>query len=138
MRYATTMKIGQLADATGVSTKTIRYYETIGVMPSPERAANGYRSYPSEAADRLSFIREAQASGLSLVEIQLILELRDQGESTCGHTIGMLESHLEDVEKQLSDLRRTKERLTRMISRASQLDPRECSDPNRCQTISSN
>lgn len=130
------MRIGQLAHTSGVSTKTIRYYEDIGVMPSPERAANGYRRYSKRAADRLSFIKDAQAAGLSLVEIQVILELREQGESTCGHTIALLESHLTDVEKQISDLHRTKDRLERMIGRASSLDPAECSDPNRCQTIS--
>lgn len=130
------MRIGQLASTSGVSTKTIRYYEDIGVMPSPERAANGYRDYSREAADRLAFIKEAQAAGLSLVEIQVILELREEGESTCGHTISLLQSHLTDVEKQISDLRRTKLRLERMIGRALSLDPAECTDPNRCQTIS--
>jgi DNA-binding transcriptional MerR regulator len=130
------MKIGQLAQTTGLSTKTIRYYEDIGVLPEPERQVNGYRIYGKTVVDRLAFIRDAQASGLSLIEIQWILELRDEGKSTCGHTISLLESHLDDVEKQMTELDRTKKRLIRIIDRAKSLDPAECNDPDRCQTIS--
>lgn len=129
------MKIGELARRTGVSTNTIRYYEDIGVLPEPERLPNGYRRYESSMVDRLAFIRDAQAAGLSLVEIQLILELRDQGEPTCQHTIAMLEDHLSDVDRQLQELSRTRQRLVTMIDRAKRLDPSHCQDPNRCQTI---
>lgn len=129
------MKIGQLAERVGVSTKAIRYYETIGVLPEPERAANGYRSYSPATAERIAFIQDAQTAGLSLLEIQTILELRDSGEATCGHIIGALQSHLDEVDRQMDDLRRTKERLSEILDRARSLDPADCNDPNRCQTI---
>ena len=129
------MKIGQLAERTGVSTKAIRYYEDIGVLPEPDRAANGYRRYSPVAADRIAFIRDAQTAGLTLVEIQMILELRDGGEATCGHVISSLEAHLEELDRQMDDLRRTRGRLVDIIARARSLDPAECNDPNRCQTI---
>jgi MerR family copper efflux transcriptional regulator len=129
------MKIGQLADQTGLSTKAIRYYEDIGVLPEPERAANGYRSYTTDTAERISFIRDAQSAGLSLVEIQMILDLRDSGESTCGHVIGSLEGQLAEVDRQMADLERTRDRLADIIERARSLDPAACDDPNRCQTI---
>ena len=129
------MKIGDLAQETGLSTKAIRYYEDIGVLPDPDRSSNGYRSYNSGVVDRIGFIRDAQAAGLSLIEIQLILDLRDKGESTCEHTIELLESHLDDVETQLNELDRTKDRIRGMIVAARQLDPTACDDPNRCQTI---
>lgn len=131
----TDMKIGQLAERTGVSTKAIRYYEDIGVLPEPERAANGYRTYSPAAAERIAFIQDAQTAGLSLVEIQLILDLRDSGESTCGHVIGSLEAHLSEVDRQMDELQRTRHRLVEIIDRATAMDPAECSDPNRCQTI---
>jgi len=129
------MKIGQLAEWTGVSTKAIRYYEQIGVLPEPERAANGYRSYSPTAADRIAFIRDAQTAGLSLLEIQLILDLRDSGETTCGHVIGSLEVHLAEVDRQMEDLKRTRARISEILTKARALDPAECNDPNRCQTI---
>ena len=129
------MKIGELASSTGVTTKTIRYYESIGLMPQPSRAPNGYRDYDTASTDRIEFIRDAQAAGLSLVEINLILDLRDQGESTCGHVISMLEDHVADVDRQVDELARTRSRLESMIERAKRLDPADCTDPNRCQTI---
>ena len=129
------MKIGQLAESAGVSTKAIRYYEQIGVLPAPARAGNGYRSYSPAAADRIAFIRDAQTAGLSLLEIQSILDLRDSGASTCGHVIGSLEMHLADVDRQMEDLKRTRNRIGEILTRARALDPAECNDPNRCQTI---
>jgi len=132
------MKIGQLAAATGVSTKAIRYYEDLGVLPEPDRAANGYRVYDGSATERVSFIQDAQSAGLSLLEIQMILDLRDAGRSTCGHVISSLEAHLEDVDRQMADLERTRSRLDAIIKRARSLDPAGCDDPNRCQTIPTN
>ena len=130
------MRIGELAEKTGVTTKTIRYYEGIGVIPEPERMANGYRFYDKADVDRLRFVKDAQATGLSLVEIDIILDLRDEGESTCEHVIEMLESHLSDVDRQLVELGRTRARLQKMTVEARRLDPSSCTDPNRCQTIS--
>ena len=129
------MRIGTLARETGLNTKTIRYYESIGVLPTPERRANGYRDYHQDTVERLAFIKDAQAAGLSLAEIQWILELRESGQSTCGHTIGLLEAHLADVDRQLVELGRTRSRLETMISDAKAMDPSECTSPNRCQTI---
>ena len=129
------MKIGQLAEAAGISTKAIRYYEDIGVLPQPDRAANGYRTYDASATDRISFIQDAQSAGLSLLEIQMVLELRDAGQSTCSHVISSLEMHLADVDRQMAELERTRLRLEAIIERARSLDPTICSDPNRCQTI---
>lgn len=130
------MRIGQLADQAGVSTKTIRYYEDAGILPEPGREDNGYRSYESVAVDRLRFIKDAQSAGLRLTEIAMILELRDRGESTCHHTIELLDRHLDEVDQQIQELQRTRERLREMTERARALDPAECVDPNRCQTIS--
>lgn len=130
------MKIGELADRTGTSTQTIRYYENIGVLPEAMRAPNGYRSYDQSAVSRLGFIRDAQTSGLSLTEIQMVLDMKDRGESTCGHVIAMLEQHLGDVDRQMGDLERTKTSLEQMLRKARKMDPARCTDPNKCQTIS--
>lgn len=129
------MKIGEVARQTGLTTKTIRYYEDIGILSEARRLPNGYRSYEKSTIDRIDFIKDAQAAGLSLTEIQMILTLRDEGEATCQHTIALLESHLVDVDRQLIELGRTRSRLLRMIKDARALDPAECTDPNRCQTI---
>ena len=60
------MKIGELAERCGVTTKTIRYYESIGLLDAPSRTASGYRDYGAAAVERLRFVRDAQATGLTL------------------------------------------------------------------------
>jgi MerR family transcriptional regulator, copper efflux regulator len=129
------MQIGQLSVETGVPTKTIRYYEEIGVLPAPPRSPNGYRDFTDEAVERLRFIKDSQSTGLTLNEIATILEMRDQGESTCDHVAALLESHLEQIERQLETLIRTRDHLRRATAQAKSVDPRKCINPNRCQTI---
>lgn len=131
------MRIGVVAQHSGLSTTTIRYYEDIGLMPPPARAPNGYRDYAPAAVERLRFISDAQDSGLTLAEIASILELRAKGEATCRHTIELLERHLEDVERRIESLIASRDVYARLIARARTLDPADCTDPDRCQTISS-
>ncbi len=129
------MKIGELAHECGVSTKTIRYYESIGLISAPERATNGYRQYGSQAIERIGFIRSAQNTGLSLTEIGSILELKDLGQRSCEHTRELLKRHLEELDDQINHLVETRQQLRRMAERAASLDPGACTDPNRCQVI---
>jgi DNA-binding transcriptional MerR regulator len=129
------MKIGELGKRTSVPTKTIRYYEDIGLLPEPERAHNGYREYSDDAVLRLRFIRDAQATGLSLTEIASILDLRSAGEGTCHHVVELLELHLEDLDRHIDNLHATRGLLVSLTERAKGLDPEDCTDPNRCQTI---
>lgn len=129
------MRIGELAELTGVPAKTIRYYETIDVLPRPERLANGYRDYGRAAEVRLGFIRDAQAAGLSLREIASILSLRDEGKATCGHVLALLEGHLADLDRRITALRQTRDQLETLVNRARTLDPADCIDPIRCQVI---
>lgn len=130
------MRIGELAYHTGTTAKTIRYYEEIGLLPEPARDPNDYRDYSDDALDRLSFIRDAQATGLTLTEIASILDLRSQGESTCHHVVDLLERHMTALDKHIKTLRQTRRKLAELTDRARGLDPADCVDPNRCQTIS--
>ncbi len=129
------MKIGELADTCGVTTKTVRYYESIGLIPEPERTSSGYRSYPDESSDRLHFIKDAQATGLSLTEIASVLELKDVGASTCEHTRSLVERHLAELDEQIARLQTARHELASLAARARTLDPARCTDPTRCQVI---
>jgi DNA-binding transcriptional MerR regulator len=129
------MRIGEIATLSGLSTKTIRYYESIGLLDEPERTPSGYRDYTGEAVERLHFIRDAQASGLTLTEITSVLELKAIGASTCEHTRELIERHLVDVEGQIARLRATRRQLAELMTRAIDLDPTECTDERRCQVI---
>jgi DNA-binding transcriptional MerR regulator len=130
------MRIGELADRTGTTAKTVRYYEEIGLLPKPDRDANDYRDYSEDAVDRLEFIRDAQATGLTLTEIASILDLRSQGEATCHHVIDLLERHMTALDRHIETLRATRKKLASLTEQTRSLDPADCVDPNRCQTIS--
>ncbi len=129
------MRIGELAAATGTTTKTLRYYESIGLLAAPGRTASGYRTYGTEAVDRVRFIRDAQASGLSLTEIRSILELKDAGQGSCAHTRTLLHRHLDELDEQIDRLQQARHELAELADRADHLDPQACTDPNRCQVI---
>ncbi|MHB1064860.1 MAG: MerR family transcriptional regulator [Georgenia sp.] len=77
------MRIGELAREGGVNPKTIRYYESIGLLPEPDRTASGYRDYEPSDLARLTFIRSAKRLGISLDEIREILAFQQRGEARC-------------------------------------------------------
>ena len=79
------MQIGELGEQLGVNPKTIRYYESIGLLPEPARSSSGYRVYDETDAERLGFIRAAQRRGLALDEVREILALRDGGQAPCDY-----------------------------------------------------
>lgn len=124
------MRIGELADRAGVPVKTIRYYEDIGVLAPPARSSSGYRDFDEGVLDRLSFIRSAQAVGLSLGEIRGIVGLRDDGETPCGHVLELLRARSTEIDRRISELRALQRELTRLVARAQGLDPADC-DPHR-------
>lgn len=75
------MRIGEVATATGVTTKTLRYYEDIGLLPPPARQANGYRNYSPDTRTRVEFITRGRKAGLSLANLRVLLDLRDTGQA---------------------------------------------------------
>ncbi len=69
------MRIGETAEAAGMTAKTLRFYEDRGLLPAVERDPNGYRDYGREELVRLDFIRRARMAGLTLAQIQDVLLL---------------------------------------------------------------
>ncbi|WP_219416385.1 heavy metal-responsive transcriptional regulator [Pseudonocardia nigra] len=100
------MRIGELAERIGVNTKTIRYYEAIGLVPAPPRTSSGYRIYSPEDEARVAFIKAAQHLGLSLQEIREVLALRQAGRAPCEHVREVLRDHIRDITRRIAELRR--------------------------------
>lgn len=129
------MRISELARQSGLSTKTIRYYEQIGLLAPPDRTASGYRDYDHSALDRLAFVRAAQAVGLSLGEIRGVLALRDEGETPCGHVLELLRARSAELDRRIAELRSLRRELGHVVERAAGLDQADC-DPSRiCHLI---
>lgn len=88
------MKIGVLARKSGVPVSTIRFYEELGLITAVGRTEGNYRYYGLGAADRLRFIRAAQASGLSLEDIRMLCQFDDGAMKPCKDVQGIIESRL--------------------------------------------
>jgi DNA-binding transcriptional MerR regulator len=99
------MLIRELAKACRVSTKTIRYYESIGLLPRPRRADNNYRTYRPADGERLRFIVGARSLGFSLDEIAEILAFRERGEAPCLYALHLLERKAAEIEARITELR---------------------------------
>jgi MerR family copper efflux transcriptional regulator len=129
------MRIGELAKRSGVSTKAIRYYEQIGVLPPPARTPAGYRDHDETALRRLGFVQAAQALGFTLGEIRQIIALRDRSETPCEHVTHMLTIHAAELDRRITELRALRTALRQLAERATTLDPRACAPERICHLI---
>ncbi len=103
------LRIGQLAHRAGVPSKTLRYYDEVGLLRPEARTAAGYRLYAATAVDRLRFVRKAQRLGLSLGDIRSILDISDAGRIPCEHVADIVDrelGHIDEHLRQLGSLRR--------------------------------
>lgn len=129
------MRIGEAAAAAGMTTKTLSFYEEQGLLPAPERAANGYRSYGEEALGRLEFIRRGRAAGLTLVQIRGILALRDRGQAPCRHVEDLLAQQLEELDAQLAELASLRAAVAGFHDRAAAGSPAACNPDLVCSYL---
>ncbi|MEZ5295295.1 MAG: heavy metal-responsive transcriptional regulator [Ilumatobacteraceae bacterium] len=129
------MLIGELAHIAGLPTRTVRYYERAGILPEPDRAANGYRIYNDNTLTRLEFIRTSQAAGLTLAEIRSIVDIRDAGQQPCTHVEQLLAAKLADVRERRQQLAAMEAELEALIDRSRRLDPDQCNDGDICQIL---
>lgn len=102
------------AKAAQVHVETLRYYERMGLLPEPPRAANGYRQYDDSAQKRLRFIRRAQALGFSLAQVRELLRLDDGLNCSAAQTLAR--AKLDGVERQIADLKRMQLRLRQTLA----------------------
>jgi MerR family transcriptional regulator, copper efflux regulator len=120
------MRIGAVADGAGVPAKTIRFWEDRHLLPPPARTPAGYRDYDPAILERLAFIRQAQAAGLTLGAIGQVLDIRDGGRPPCVHVTALIARRLAEVEARLAELARTRGLLAALAARAAAQDPADC------------
>ena len=99
------MKIQEFAQRSGLSAKTIRYYEAIGILPSPQRTPNGYRDYSEKDLGRAQFVAGIRSLDLSLDEIAEILAMRDRREAPCRTLLERIEQKADQIEERIQLLK---------------------------------
>ena len=129
------MRIGELAQRAGLSTKALRFYEQAGVLLTPARTASGYRDYDEIALTRLRFLRAAQAAGLTLAEIRTVIEIREDEGPPCEHVTDLLDRHAAALDERIAELRTTLAAVRRLRDRATTLDPKACREDGVCHVI---
>lgn len=115
----TALTMSQVTSRAGVRPDTVRYYERIGLLPTPARTSGAHRRYDEDVIDRLRFIRGSQRLGLTLAEINDLLSVRDTGVCPCEPAETMLERHLTEIEAEMARLGALRAELTAMLSRMS-------------------
>lgn len=96
--------IGDFAQAMGCTPKTVRYYEALGLLAAPRRTESGYRLYAEQDAERLRFVLNAKALGLSLNEIREIVALWDNGTQPCERVSVLLERKLAALDAKIQEM----------------------------------
>ncbi len=108
------MKIGELAERTGLARSRIRFYERIGLLKAVERQANGYRSYPDDAVLVLKLIKVGQAAGFSLDELRTLLP-SDLANWEHGSLLDTLRRKVQDIEVLQLQLAQSKAQLVELM-----------------------
>ncbi|WP_411832222.1 MerR family transcriptional regulator [Pseudoxanthomonas mexicana] len=109
------MKIGELAERTGLAPSRIRFYERIGLLKAVERQANGYRSYPDDAVLALRLIATGQRAGFSLDELRALLP-GDLASWEHGTLLDTLRRKVQDIEALQAQLAQSKAQLVELMA----------------------
>jgi len=112
------LTIGQASQQTGLSSKAIRIYERKGLLPKADRTSSGYRLFQGNDVDVLRFIRQARSIGLRLDEIKDVLDLQRSGQRPCETVIAMLDAHITEIDRTLSDLTSLRSTLAKACTQA--------------------
>ena len=122
--------ISELSRQVDTPVATIRYYERLGLLATPERTQSQYRIYSKEAEERLLFIQQAKKFGFSLEEIKQILELSTKSIAPCKQVKTMLKKHLDDVDRRIQEMLEFRQDLTRRYMQLDDLLPDSLATPN--------
>ncbi len=110
-------QVREVSRLLGLNPQTLYFYERIGLMPPPKRTAAGYRLYDEQALERLSFITQGKALGLSLDDIKELLMLQDGQKLSCQEVYERLLKKVQQIDETILKLQTLKSQITPLIER---------------------
>ena len=110
------MKIGDVADASGLTAKTIRYYEDIGLV-RPARRTNGYRDFAETDVHKLTFLARARSLGFSIGACRTLLSLYDDRSRASADVKAVAEAHLRRIDRKIAELEGLRGTLATLVAR---------------------
>lgn len=105
------MKINELAERTGIASKTIRYYEHIGLLPEAHRSSNGYRDYDDSDIERVVFIRRCRELRIPLDELKALVRLQMDKQAPCAEIDRIIQNQLLNIRRTIHELTRLEKNL---------------------------
>lgn len=119
------MNIGEVATASGLPAKTIRYYEDIGLLRAA-RGANGYRHFVDRDVRMLSFVSRARSLGFSIDDCRSLLSLYADRDRASADVKGIAREHLTGIAKKIAELEAMRDTLEDLVSRCQGDDRPDC------------
>lgn len=120
------MPIGALAGETGVKVPTIRYYESVGLLPAADRTESNRRTYGAKDVRRLRFIRHARELGFGVEAIRQLLRLADEPDRPCHEADVIARTHLSDIDHKVARLTALRSEVQHMVDQCAHGQIREC------------
>lgn len=112
-----TMNIGEVAAATGLPAKTIRYYESVGLIDPPRRSDGNYRRYDESQVATLRFVHQARRLGFSVKEVAALVALWRDKRRASADVRRLAAAHLQEIDARIADLERMRRTLKTLIER---------------------
>ena len=119
------MNIGEVSRAIGLSAKTIRYYEDIGLV-RPARGLNGYRNFDKRDAHKLAFLRRSRSLGFSIDDCRTLLSLYEDRDRASASVKAVATEHLERITQKVEELQELKSILEDLVTRCNGDDRPDC------------
>ena len=119
------MKIGDVAEASGLPAKTIRYYEDIGLI-RPERGENGYRDFAGADVHKLRFLARARSLGFSIKDCRTLLSLYEDRSRASADVKALAEAHLRRVDRKIAELEGLRGTLRHLVTQCHGDERPEC------------
>ena len=120
------MNIGQAAELSGVTAKTIRYYESIGLIAAAPRTDGGYRSYGDNDVAFLRFIQRARGLGFSVADVNNLLALYHDKERASADVKALAGRHVEAIDKKIAELQAIRSTLGHLMDKCHGDDRPDC------------
>lgn len=120
------MNISVVAEQSNVPAKTIRYYESIGLISAPPRSEGGYRVYSGRDVETLRFIQRARSLGFSVKDVGDLLALWHDRSRVSAEVKAVAERHVEEIERKIADLEAMRATLMDLVTRCHGDDRPDC------------
>lgn len=125
------LTIGKLAERTGISTDTLRYYEKMGLIKAASRSGAGYRIYGEDAERILQFIKGAKTLNFTLEEIRQLLTLNRSDKATCAEVLKHTTGKITEAEQKIRELKEVKRILSALVEQC----PADDTSVNSCPIL---